>query len=609
MDASTKAELLRAASVGDSANLGRLVGRPDVDVNAPLDGDGSFALLCAAKGGHLQCVSGLLQIQQCAAAIDVAEHKHGMTPLAMAAFGGHAEVVWSLCAARANPALTDKSGTTPLHWAAYCGSADAVRSLLYANASPTVRDEDGTPADTALAKGQTQCAVLLQCATHASSGGALPQVRLNVENRTTAAARMCFVSWCDPREQPLGQLDASSARQGVVSVGDEVRLYSTSTGERLASHFVTAAAPDPQLVVCALPAGSSSSAAAAAGSGGGSGDLGWEWEDSYVGSGKWTAYDSVIGARIAASLSAGVTKFDVQLGSRSPPDTYTIDLGRRRQTNHRTGFVRALRQRQSQQGAAGASPSLPAASPPPPPPPPPPPLASSVFVPAAAAGQLLDGFPGGFDQPPPYWGHGTQVQGESGGAHTTLRELSATSPIFHEVLARVAASGQELASLRVRSIYLAENASRFDQYAAAKRAFERRLGSGNSGERWLWHGTERGKVAPILANGFLRDYNKRGAYGCGVYFASQASYSLSSTYARPDDASGDQFLLLVRVLVGEACVGRASMDRPAPKPNSVELYDSMVESLDRTPSIVVLSAGSDNRAYPEFVLCVQRVRT
>ncbi|MGB1604895.1 MAG: hypothetical protein ACPIOQ_69825, partial [Promethearchaeia archaeon] len=155
--------------------------------------------------------------------------------------------------------------------------------------------------------------------------------------------------------------------------------------------------------------------------------------------------------------------------------------------------------------------------------------------------------------------------------HTTLRELSATSPIFHEVLARVAASGQELASLRVRSIYLAENASRFDQYAAAKRAFERRLGSGNSGERWLWHGTEREKVAPILANGFLRDYNKRGAYGCGVYFASQASYSLSSTYARPDDASGDQFLLLVRVLVGEACVGRASMDRPAPKPNSVAL--------------------------------------
>ena len=67
----------------------------------------------------------------------------------------------------------------------------------------------------------------------------------------------------------------------------------------------------------------------------------------------------------------------------------------------------------------------------------------------------------------------------------------------------------------------------------------RRLGAAGIGERWLWHGTEREKVAPILANGFLRDYNKRGAYGCGVYFASQASYSLSSTYARPDDASGD----------------------------------------------------------------------
>ena len=65
--------------------------------------------------------------------------------------------------------------------------------------------------------------------------------------------------------------------------------------------------------------------------------------------------------------------------------------------------------------------------------------------------------------------------------------------------------------------------------------------------------------------------------------------------------------MLVRVLVGEACVGRSSMDRPSQKPDSVELYDSMVDNVQK-PRIVVLSAGSDNRAYPEFVLRVQRVR-
>ena len=133
------------------------------------------------------------------------------------------------------------------------------------------------------------------------------------------------------------------------------------------------------------------------------------------------------------------------------------------------------------------------------------------------------------------------------------------------------------------------------------------MGGEGAGERWLWHGTDKGTVPSILANGFLRDFNERGAYGRGVYFASQASYSLSSAYARPDPATGDQFLLLVRVLVGAACVGRSSMERPSPKPGSVELHDSMVDSMHNA-KIFVLSAGSDNRAYPEFVLCVQKVR-
>ena len=66
-------------------------------------------------------------------------------------------------------------------------------------------------------------------------------------------------------------------------------------------------------------------------------------------------------------------------------------------------------------------------------------------------------------------------------------------------------------------------------------------------------------------------------------------------------------MLLCRVLVGEACRGHASMERPAQRPSAVELYDSMVDSVS-APKIVVLSAGSDNRAFPEFVLRVQRDR-
>ena len=46
------------------------------------------------------------------------------------------------------------------------------------------------------------------------------------------------------------------------------------------------------------------------------------------------------------------------------------------------------------------------------------------------------------------------------------------------------------------------------------------------------------------------------------------------------------------------------MERPTQKPGSPELYDSMVDRL-QNPKIIVLSAGSDNRAYPEFVLRVR----
>ena len=189
-----------------------------------------------------------------------------------------------------------------------------------------------------------------------------------------------------------------------------------------------------------------------------------------------------------------------------------------------------------------------------------------------------------------------------------------------------------LDSLRLLALYCVQHPERFDLYAAQKKAFVRRLGD-QANERWLWHGTEKAKVAPppappppsapppsppspppspttlitaprkvppILSNGFLRDFNSRGAYGRGVYFATHASYSLNPMYAKPDRA-GERYLLLVRVLVGEACVGSAGLESPKPKPGSDELYESMVDR-EGQPRVVVLSAGSDNRAYPEFVL-------
>ncbi|KOO25562.1 poly ADP-ribose polymerase 14 [Chrysochromulina tobinii] len=143
--------------------------------------------------------------------------------------------------------------------------------------------------------------------------------------------------------------------------------------------------------------------------------------------------------------------------------------------------------------------------------------------------------------------------------------------------------------------------ARFNLYQAARDALISRIGGAQLNETWLWHGTSRNTLESIMANGFDRNMNERGQYGVGSYFSNQLEYSLREEYAKPDD-EGSQWVLLVRVLVGQSCVGKKGMRQPDKKPGGgAVLYESMVDSLQK-PSIFVLSTGSDNHAYPEFVL-------
>ena len=110
----------------------------------------------------------------------------------------------------------------------------------------------------------------------------------------------------------------------------------------------------------------------------------------------------------------------------------------------------------------------------------------------------------------------------------------------------------------------------------------------------------------MLAPGsFDRNLNSTGVYGVGTYFAADVRYSLQERYASAD-ADGCQWVLLARVLVGQPCVGREGMKQPSRKGSSAdELHDSMVDRL-RDPQIFVLSTGSDNHAYPEWLLRFDR---
>jgi hypothetical protein len=159
---------------------------------------------------------------------------------------------------------------------------------------------------------------------------------------------------------------------------------------------------------------------------------------------------------------------------------------------------------------------------------------------------------------------------------------------------------QQLRS-RLLTVSHIRSEARFNLYQAARDALISRIGRAQLNETWLWHGTSRNTLESIMANGFDRNMNERGQYGVGSYFSNQLEYSLREEYAKPDDEDS-QWVLLVRILVGQSCVGKKGMRQPDKKPGGgAVLFESMVDSLQK-PSIFVLSTGSDNHAYPEFVL-------
>ena len=87
------------------------------------------------------------------------------------------------------------------------------------------------------------------------------------------------------------------------------------------------------------------------------------------------------------------------------------------------------------------------------------------------------------------------------------------------------------------------------------------------------------------------------AYGAGVYFARDASYSKCYT------GGSHKVLYLARVLVGRYCQGSLDIKKPPPI-NSQRpeiLFDSMVDNIN-DPSIFVVYY--DNQSYPEYLITI-----
>ena len=88
------------------------------------------------------------------------------------------------------------------------------------------------------------------------------------------------------------------------------------------------------------------------------------------------------------------------------------------------------------------------------------------------------------------------------------------------------------------------------------------------------------------------------AYGRGLYFARDASYSVG--YAK-GEIGGRFMYLYARVLVGKYCAGNSGMIVPPPKnPSRPEiLYESVVDKTGN-PSIFVVFYEA--QCYPEYLI-------
>jgi hypothetical protein len=113
-------------------------------------------------------------------------------------------------------------------------------------------------------------------------------------------------------------------------------------------------------------------------------------------------------------------------------------------------------------------------------------------------------------------------------------------------------------------------------------------------ERLMFHGTKEDFIDVISIEGFDPTLNKTSAYGKGVYFAANASYSFNYMDIGRNDVS---YMFLCNVLIGNSCIGSHG------KHIDTKLYDSACNNLTK-PTIIV--TPYHNGSYPRYIIAFHK---
>ena len=128
---------------------------------AKFDIETSTPLYYASKFGINSLVKMILAVQG-TRHLEVGGGNFGSTPLHVASYSGHFEVVQTLLAAGANAKEANAVGECGMMWAASAGRLDIMKALLDAGADPSFRDSGGcTPLYLAFTHGSLDCSMAL----------------------------------------------------------------------------------------------------------------------------------------------------------------------------------------------------------------------------------------------------------------------------------------------------------------------------------------------------------------------------------------------------------------------------------------------------------------
>lgn len=181
--------------------------------------------------------------------------------------------------------------------------------------------------------------------------------------------------------------------------------------------------------------------------------------------------------------------------------------------------------------------------------------------------------------------------------HVAVETLSSTDNEYQTVVQKFHQSSQ--ASYNIVKVERIQNRTLYQQYVAKKKLMDSENKPGNQNETTLWHGTAGNAKDSINTYGFNRSYCGKNAtaFGDGVYFAVNASYSCQTRYS-PADGLGNRHIYLCKVLTGEYTLGKNGLRVPPVKNNHI-LYDSLVDNTTNPGMYIIFN---DTQAYPEYLI-------